>query len=198
MKQSKLVSWIESVTSTAVGFGISLAAQWFFLPLIGVEITLAQNITFAVIMTVISIGRGYALRRIFEHFGIRTKLSPFMQAVIAERRRQIEVEGWDAEHDDQHQPGELALAGSVYANEAGLHLDSSIPAIKLPPPRNWPWSKHWWKPTDFRRDLVKASALIIAEGEKHDRNRRRSVLPASTSDIPMPTVRPTMGARQGS
>lgn len=176
MKQSKLASWIESITSTAVGFGISLAAQWVFLPLLGVSITLSQNITFAVIMTVISIARGYVLRRVFEHFGLRTKLSPFIQAAIAERRRQIEAEGWDAAHDDEHESGEIAIAGAAYAYRAAIHLDGTAAFLqqrKFYCPNWWPWSLEWWKPTDFRRDLVKATALIIAEGEKFDRNRKR-------------------------
>ena len=29
-----------------------------------------------------------------------------------------------------------------------------------------------WKPAGFRRDIVKACALIVAEGEKFDRQRR--------------------------
>ncbi|MFN3321313.1 MAG: hypothetical protein ACK43M_21435, partial [Allorhizobium sp.] len=33
----------------------------------------------------------------------------------------------------------------------------------------WPWGIEWWKPTDRRRDLVKAGALIIAEIERLDR-----------------------------
>lgn len=177
MKQSKLASWIESVSSTAIGFGISLAAQMMFLPLLGVEIAFHQNLVFACIMTVISIARGYVLRRVFEHFGIRTKLSPFMQAVVAERRRQVEVEGWDADHDDTHAPGEIAIAGAAYAYRAERHLDIETQIYlhqkKFYMPNWWPWSPDWWKPTDFRRDLVKAGALIVAEGEKHDRNRRR-------------------------
>jgi len=176
MKQSKLASWTESITSTAVGFGISLFAQWLFLPLLGVAISLTQNVSFAIIMTVISIARGYLLRRIFEHFGIRTKLSPFMQAVIAERRRQIEVEGWDAAHDDEHEAGEIARAGAAYASKVDLHLafGGDYPAnARTYCPNFWPWDFDWWKPTGFRRDLVKACALIAAEGEKFDRNRKR-------------------------
>jgi len=30
--------------------------------------------------------------------------------VLAERRRQIEAEGWTPEHDDEHDAGALALA----------------------------------------------------------------------------------------
>jgi uncharacterized membrane protein (DUF485 family) len=167
MKQSKVMSLVESVINIVVGFGISLAAQIYFLPLLGVQISLSQNITFALIMTVISIARSFVLRRVFEALHIRRPLSPFMQAVIAERFRQIEGEGWSTEHDDAHAPGELARAGACYADRAGLPGRSrgDLPA-------RWPWSWEWWKPAGFRRDLVRAGALIIAEGEKFDRNRR--------------------------
>lgn len=165
MKQSKLMSWLESLINIAVGFGISLAAQMFFLPLLGVAIAFHQNLMFALIMTVISLLRSFLLRRVFEALHIRRPLSAFMQAVIAERFRQIEQEGWSTEHDDQHAQGDLALAGACYAEAAGMPRDRA--------PIDWPWGDDWWKPTGFRRDLVKASALILAEGEKFDRNRKR-------------------------
>lgn len=167
MKQSRMMSMLESIINIAFGFGISLAAQIFFLPLLGVQISLAQNFQFALIMTVISIARSYLLRRLFEALHIRRPLSPFMQAVVAERLRQIEGEGWSPEHDDQHPPGELARAGGCYADRAGL------PGRTLSDiPDRWPWAYDWWKPAGFRRDLVRAGALILAEGEKFDRNRK--------------------------
>jgi len=166
MKQSRFMSWLESLINIAVGFGISLAAQMFFLPLLGVAIDFRQNLFFALIMTVISILRSYTLRRVFEALHIRRPLSPFMQAVVAERYRQIEGEGWSTEHDDQqHGEGDLAMAGAFYARYAGSAEGS--------PPGGWPWGERWWKPAGFRRDLVKACALILAEGEKFDRNRKR-------------------------
>lgn len=171
MKQSKLMSLIEQTTSTLAGFGISLAAQWFFLPLIGVAIRFEQNLVFALIMTVISIGRGFVLRRVFEALHIRRPLSPFTQAVIAERFRQIEAEGWDAAHDDAHARGELAKAGSAYAAFAGAgKLGGRAPNL-------WPWEVEWFKPVGFRRDLVKGAALILAEGEKFDRARGKRPTP---------------------
>jgi hypothetical protein len=170
MKQSRLMSWLESVINIAVGFGISLAAQMFFLPLLGVAIDFHQNLFFALIMTVISLLRSFLLRRLFEALHIRRPLSPFLQAVVAERFRQIEGEGWSAEHDDQaHALGELATAGATYAMHAGGPVERE--GIYAPTP--WPWSVEWWKPAGFRRDLVKACALIVAEGEKFDRNRKR-------------------------
>lgn len=85
------------------------------------------------------------------------------QDVIAERRRQIESEGWTPEHDDKHLPGELALAGACYAawDFPGIGDDFQKSA--------WPWSKEWWKPKVRRKNLVKAGALILAEIERLDR-----------------------------
>lgn len=81
--------------------------------------------------------------------------------VLAERRRQIEAEGWTPEHDDEHGAGEMAAAAACYAlNAAGCGCEVA---------RNWPWDGSWWKPTTSRRDLVKAGALILAEIERLDR-----------------------------
>ncbi len=168
MKQSRKASLIEASISTAAGFGLSVLAQAIFLPLLGVPIPLEANLVFAVIMTVISIARQFVLRRVFEALHIRVPISPFMLAVMAERRRQVEVEGWTAEHDDRHDAGELADAGACYAQCAGVNA-----AENSTPPTSWPWEPEWWKPSGFRRDLVKAGALVVAEGEKHDRQKRR-------------------------
>jgi len=81
--------------------------------------------------------------------------------VLAERRRQVEQEGWTPEHDDQHEDCDMALAAIVYAESAvGYHTSC---------PDTWPWSPKWFKPTTPRRDLVKAGALILAEIERLDR-----------------------------
>lgn len=167
MKQSKLMSWLESFINIAVGFGISLAAQMFFLPLLGVQIDFHQNLFFALIMTVISLLRSFALRRLFEALHIRRPLSPFMQACIAERYRQIEQEGWSLAHDDlEHLNGDLSRAGACYLLYAGAVPGSEAPA-------QWRWDSNWWKPGGYRRDLVRGVALGIAEGERFDRLRNR-------------------------
>ena len=82
--------------------------------------------------------------------------------VLAERQRQITAEGWTPEHDDEHSDGEMARAASVYANP-------NIWDILGHGPVSWPWSPYWYKPTDRRRDLIKAGALILAEIERLDR-----------------------------
>lgn len=88
--------------------------------------------------------------------------------VIAERQRQVSAEGWSPEHDDEHSLGELARAAACYAYEATRTEHQRSLDDGFAPPM-WPWAERWWKPTDRRRDLVKAGALIIAEIERLDR-----------------------------
>jgi hypothetical protein len=166
MKQSKLMSFLETMLSTAIGFAVALLTQLFVFPLFGFNPPLHENLMITAIFTVVSIARQFVMRRIFEALHIRRPLSPFLQAVVAERFRQIEGEGWSLEHDDGHIDGELARAGACYARNAGRPLSTDRPI-------DWPWRSDWWKPAGFRRDLVKACALIIAEGEKFDRARKR-------------------------
>lgn len=175
MKQSRIMSSIESTVNILVGLGVAMLANAIILPLVGFDVSLKQNAVIAVFMTVVSFVRSYGLRRLFEALHIRRPLSPFMQAVIAERYRQIEQEGWSIEHDDAHQTGELATAGACYAM-----LAKSEWKPEWGPHQYWPWSTEWWKPAGFRRDLVKGAALIVAEGEKFDR-ARKSKRPAQSS-----------------
>lgn len=83
--------------------------------------------------------------------------------VLAERQRQISVEGWTPEHDDRHTTGALATAAGCYAMFTLAYPPGD-------PVSFWPWSTSWWKPSDeSRRNLVKAGALILAEIERLDR-----------------------------
>jgi hypothetical protein len=92
--------------------------------------------------------------------------------VLTERHRQVTAEGWTPAHDDEHDSGELAAAGSAYAIAASdaLHPHSQGDGdFTAGPPLSWPWDAEWWKPAEPRRMLVKASALLIAEIERLDR-----------------------------
>lgn len=91
--------------------------------------------------------------------------------VLAERRRQVEVEIWTPAHDDRHDRGEIALAAACYALWTALASrgEQSKARAQDLVRRWWPWAFIWWKPTDRRRDLVKAGALILAEIERLDR-----------------------------
>ena len=83
--------------------------------------------------------------------------------IAAERRRQVEVEGWTPEHDDQYGEYVLPCAAGCYAM-----YTLAYPAGD--PPRPWPWAGDWWKPSaDPRRNLVKSGALIAAAIERIDR-----------------------------
>lgn len=90
--------------------------------------------------------------------------SAAIKDVIAERERQVSEEGWTPAHDDQYADCELTQAAICY-------IDTSFAET------NWPWAAEWWKPTNPRRDLVKAGALILAEIERMDR-----IAPAQESE----------------
>ena len=63
--QTKKQSLIEASTNTAIGFGISFASTFLILPLVGIETTAGTNLLITVYFTVISILRGYVIRRWF-------------------------------------------------------------------------------------------------------------------------------------
>lgn len=94
-----------------------------------------------------------------------------IELIAEERQRQIEVEGWTAEHDAKHKDGELANAAAYYSmtddainfidsewgNDMHLHI--------------WPFDLKWLKRTsnDRIRELQKAGALIAAEIDRLQR-----------------------------
>lgn len=91
--------------------------------------------------------------------------------IARERQRQIDQEGWTAEHDDAYHHGELIRAAQSYLS---FGPDSG-------PPESWPWPPEWWKPsTDRVRNLEKAGALIAAE---IDRELRRRPAPEPTREV---------------
>ncbi|WP_259364452.1 hypothetical protein [Pseudomonas aeruginosa] len=87
--------------------------------------------------------------------------------VQAERRRQIEAEGWTPEHDDAHSHGEMARAAACYALAGSSAPNDGTAALLVS--LAWPWDEQWWKPSTARRDMVKACALGLAEIERLDR-----------------------------
>ncbi len=97
--------------------------------------------------------------------------------IAAERRRQIEAEGWTPEHDDtEHDHGDLAAAGSAYALHAADVLNPySQGDGRDVIPDFWPFGKKWWKPSDDPvRTLEKAGALIAAEIDRLKRTAARA------------------------
>lgn len=88
--------------------------------------------------------------------------------VLAERRRQIEREGWTPEHDDSHRDQSLSVAAACYAL-AGVQ--GARPGALSPHylASFTGWGSGWFKPTDPRRNIIKAAALLLAEIERLDR-----------------------------
>ena len=68
MTQSRRASLIEALTNVAVGFVLSALTTAIVFPLFGYPIRWADNLSIAGIFTVVSILRGYALRRLFNRF----------------------------------------------------------------------------------------------------------------------------------
>jgi hypothetical protein len=93
--------------------------------------------------------------------------------VLTERVRQIMVEGYTAEQDDQYTTGQLADAASAYAVWA--HIWNLPGAECTHTPALWPWAPETWKPQSQRQMLIKAGALILAELERLDRQQAQEV-----------------------
>ena len=89
-----------------------------------------------------------------------------MNEIIAERKRQIEVEGFDAEHDDFHDTEALINAALCYHDHAlgrAVYDEFGVPV-------SWPWDASWWKPKAPRRDLIRSGALCLADQDRHARD----------------------------
>lgn len=96
-----------------------------------------------------------------------------LEMIEAERQRQIESEGWDAAHDDQHTDGELLrVAVYYYLSGTGQHITVSA---EDGAPLGWSWEAKWWKPKSPERDLVRAGALCLAERGRLRRKRSDTV-----------------------
>lgn len=65
MTQSKRMSLIETLISVGIGFVVSVTVSIFLYPLFGHSFSLLANMGIIAIFTVISIVRGYLVRRMF-------------------------------------------------------------------------------------------------------------------------------------
>ncbi|MBH9098894.1 hypothetical protein I5K32_15650 [Pseudomonas aeruginosa] len=85
--------------------------------------------------------------------------------VQAERRRQVEVEGYHGFRDNHYISYELSKAARAYIEVSWHALSGGLPCKK---PESWPWMAGF-KWSDGRTMLVKACALALAEIERLDR-----------------------------
>lgn len=90
--------------------------------------------------------------------------------VAAERRRQIEREGWTPEHDDEHGDHSMAIAAACYAL-ADVRAALAVQTVHVYELWQWTgWASSWFKPKDRRRNMIRAAALLLAEIERMDRH----------------------------
>ena len=63
--QSKKMSLIETVLSVLIGYIVALLSQIVVFPLFDIKVSLIDNLLIGLLFTVISIIRGYYIRRLF-------------------------------------------------------------------------------------------------------------------------------------
>ena len=66
------MSLVESVANVVVGYGVAVVTQILIFPIFGLRTTLAQNLQMGLVFTVVSVGRSFALRRVFEAVRVRS------------------------------------------------------------------------------------------------------------------------------
>lgn len=117
-----------------------------------------------------------------------------IELITEERRRQIEKEGFDANHDAQHYSGELAMAAICFAAPKKIYFNAWAPhgGFLFEDPFPEQWDLTWDKRLEYSLDmpdtdvneipdpanytpeqridlLVKAGALIAAEIDRLQR-----------------------------
>ena len=101
---------------------------------------------------------------------------PIPAAIVLERARQLQIEGWTPEHDDQHTESELHRHAMCYAArwrygwdpEAGPgQMMKVVDGVEVP--GGWVWDASAWKPKDALHDLKRAGALLLAEIARRER-----------------------------
>ena len=121
-----------------------------------------------------------------------------VERIAIERKRQVEVEEYDASHDAAHDGGELAIAAACYAASAAherIYVRQDYAAqVRFVDP--WPWEDRFDKrphdgnvlkdPDDGQtlRLLEKAGAMIAAEIDRRLRasSPRRTLRTSSGSE----------------
>ena len=66
------MSLIESVTNVVVGYALAIATQLVVFPIFGIEAALSEHLAIALVFIVVSLARGYLLRRLFEALRCRS------------------------------------------------------------------------------------------------------------------------------
>lgn len=73
MSQSKKKSFFEVIVSTAIGYIAALATQIIVFPWFNIEVKFSDQLTIGIIFTIVSIARGYFVRRLFNYLAYGRK-----------------------------------------------------------------------------------------------------------------------------
>lgn len=71
--QTRLMSFVETLTNTFIGFTTALVAQLFIFWVLGIKVPLETNFLLVTYFTIISLIRTYVVRRVFNYLGLRKK-----------------------------------------------------------------------------------------------------------------------------
>lgn len=108
-----------------------------------------------------------------------SNLSKAINDVLAERERQKNIKGYSTDHDDAYEQNELVRAASGYVDHvvgrSWVFEDFGPEAYQDDDaPEFWPWADGFWNPKSPREDLVRATAILIAEIERLDRKEAKA------------------------
>jgi len=186
--QTRFGSLKEQFQNIAIGLSIQSAANWIVLPWFGFHPSVGQIADIAGIMTVISVARGYMIRRYNEWkrlLDVSLDDQRAIEDLTVERSRQRKVEGFSADDDDQLEPGELERMCAAYAAAAAVQIGKEVSPLEWQldcfgddgevalVQSLWPKPRADFKPTYPRRNLVKALAIGVAAIGRLDRATRR-------------------------
>ncbi len=69
--QRRIISLVESFANTLIGFGLSVGVGVLLYPFFGVTFNVAELSAITGVFTVVSIARGYGIRRLFNMAHVR-------------------------------------------------------------------------------------------------------------------------------
>lgn len=97
-RQGRRMSFIEAIIGTIVGFLVTLIAQLIIFPAYGVHTSLETNLRIVGWFTLLSIVRGYVMRRFFEWVHMRYELLLFKR----QRKKDMAevIKTWDIAESD--------------------------------------------------------------------------------------------------
>lgn len=83
------------------------------------------------------------------------------ELISNERKRQVEKEGFDEDHDQRETWQDLVRASQAYSlSSLGFFEEGR---------KSWPWDEGSFKPKDTEKDLIRSGALLAAAIDRYDK-----------------------------